>query len=618
MGHEETLKRIQEALDKKELTPEAHQNLKKWLTEPEFALYRDELGRMVERGEYTELQDGFYTLIPFGTGGRRGPLGLGPNRINSRTIGESAQGLANYVKNLKGPNVPLLAVIAYDTRHRSQEFAFTTADVLAANGFIVFLFDGFRSTPELSFAVRYLGADVGVVISASHNSPSDNGFKVYWSDGGQVLFPHDKRIIEKVNQVKEIKQSKEGGPPGRGSIRRLGREIDPKYWEAVCNESIFSERRELNIVYTPLHGTGTTSVVPVLEQMGYRNLHLVAEQAQPDGGFPHVKNHIPNPEEPAAFEQAIAMARDLHADLVLATDPDADRLGVAVPASFEGDHWVTLTGNQIGSLLCYFILQGLKTAQRLPQDGLVFKTLVTTDLIADIAADFGVGVIGDLLVGFKYIAEVIEGLDRSERFLFGAEESHGFLKGTYIRDKDGAVAALLIAELTEHLKREGRTPYQFLDDLYRKHGYYQESLVSFVLKGFEGKRQIDHIMKQMRTTPPSYMGGLKVFEVRDYLTGKVIEPTSQKRLRIIEKPHGDLLVFTLSPDGRTRLAVRPSGTEPKIKYYLSVYSEVPQGAGDEDLRRIKGAAEPRTEALVGGINRMAEAVLQPNLLNIQW
>lgn len=609
LGNEEALKRIQEAADKEELTPTAHQNLKKWLTEPEFALYRDELHRMVERGEYTELQDGFYTLIPFGTGGRRGPMGMGPNRINSRTISESAQGLASYLKKLKGPNVPLLAVIAYDTRHRSQEFALTTADVLAANGLIVYLFDGFRSSPELSFAVRELGADVGVVISASHNPPSDNGLKVFWSDGGQVLFPHDERIIEEVNQVKDIKQLGKRRASGQGSIRRIGPEIDPKYWDAVGRESIFSERRELSIVYTPLHGTGITSVVPVLERMGYRNLHQVAEQAQPDGNFPHVKNHIPNPEEPAALEQAIAMAKDLQADLVLATDPDADRLGMAVPASLGGDRWVTLTGNQIGSLLCHFILQGLKTAQRLPQDGLVVKTLVTTDLIGDIAADVGVGVKDDLLVGFKYIAEVIEGLERSERFLFGAEESHGFLKGTYIRDKDGAVAALLIAELTERLKRESRTPYQFLNDLYRKHGYYQESLVSFVLKGFEGKRQIDRIMDHMRTTPPGDMGGLKVFEVRDYLTGEVIEPTSQKRLRILEKPRGDLLVFTLSPDGRTRLAVRPSGTEPKIKYYLSVYYEVPKGAEDKDLRRIKGAADTQTDAIASDITRMAKALL---------
>lgn len=606
MENEEIWRRLQEALDQKKLTPAAFQNLKRWLTEPELASYRDELHQMIAEGKFDQLQDCFYTTIPFGTGGRRGPMGVGPNRINLRTIGESAQGLALYLRKLVGPGASPKAVVAYDTRHRSRKFAAATAEVLAANGFIVHLFDGFRATPELSFAVRELKADVGVVISASHNLPSDNGFKVFWADGGQILAPHDERIIEEVNRVGEIRGLEREKAQGRDRNRSIGREVDEKYWAAVCQESVWAAERKLRIVYTPLHGAGVTSVWPVLQKMGYRDLHLLPEQAEPDGDFPHVPHHIPNPENRAAMEPAIALARELQADLVLATDPDADRLGVAVPACPGGDHWVPLTGNQIGSLLCDFILKGLKSDRRIPQGGVVVKTLVTTELIADIATRHGVKVMGDLLVGFKYIAEVIGGLERPEQFIFGAEESHGFLKGGYARDKDAAVAGLLMAELTEVLKEKGRTPCQFLDELYRDHGYYQESQVSFVLEGFEGQRQISRMMEHLRDASPAEMGGLKVVEVRDYLRGEALEPASRERLRAIEGHRGDLMVFTLSQDGRTRFAVRPSGTEPKIKFYVSAYSSIPEGAGEEELGRIKERTDARASQIAADIQRMGE------------
>ncbi|MBI2875325.1 MAG: phospho-sugar mutase [Candidatus Tectomicrobia bacterium] len=606
MGHEESLKRIQVALDQGGLTPEAFQNLKRWLIEPDFAPYQDELHQWIAQGKFDQLQDCFYTTIPFGTGGRRGPMGIGPNRINFRTIGESAQGVAQYLRALKGSDASLQAVIAYDTRHYSPEFATATAEILAASGFTVYLFEGFRATPELSLAVRELQADVGIVISASHNPPSDNGFKVFWADGEQILPPHDEQIIEEVNRVGEIRRLDWEEAQRQGLGRSIGREIDEKYWAAVCQESVWATERGLRIVYTPLHGTGMTSVWPVLQRMGYGNLHLVSEQAEPQGDFPHVKDHAPNPENPAAMEQAIALARDLQADLVLATDPDADRLGVAVPASLGGDRWVPLTGNQIGSLLCYFILKGLTAAGRIPRDGVVVKTLVTTELMADIAARYGVRVQGDLLVGFKYIAEVIGSLERPEQFIFGTEESHGFLKGSYARDKDGAVAALLMAELTEYLKQEGYTPVQFLDEIYREYGYYQESQVSFVRKGFEGQRQIARIMERLRTAPPTEIAGLKAVELRDYLQGEVRDPASGQRLRPIERPRGDLIVLTLSQDGRTRLAARPSGTEPKIKFYISAYASIPEGAGKEELAETKGKTDALASAIAAEIFQLGK------------
>lgn len=593
---------IQKALEGKELTPIAAENLKRWLTHEEFREFHDTLYSMIKNKEFDRLNDCFYTVIPFGTSGRRGPVGVGPNRINFRTISESAQALANYLSRIKGANTTSKAVIAYDTRHYSKEFAIRTAEVLAGNRISVYIFDDFRSTPLLSFAVRELQADIGVVISASHNPPTDNGFKVYWADGGQILPPHDQNIIDEVNRVLEIKLFALEEAQTQGLVNWIGDGIDKKYLSAVCREALTSKDNDnVYILYTPLHGTGMTSVLPALQRLGY-HVDVVKEQEKPDGDFPGVKNHIPNPEDPAVLELAITRAKELGADIVLATDADTDRLGVAVPLSNDKKEWVTLTGNQIASLLTYFVLEQLRQTNALPQDGLVIKTLVTTDLMTDICNSFDVPIIGNLLVGFKYIAEIID--KKPERFIFGAEESHGFLKGSYTRDKDAAIAALLMAELTGYLKREGRSPYQLLDELYKKHGYYKDIVEFIILEGAEGKRQIEQIMDELRAHPPTEIGGLKVVEVYDYLLGNIHDLSSGK-LRPLEAPEGDFLVFTLSQDGRTRVAVRPSGTEPKIKYYVSVYSEVKKTTTEDNLARTKEV----TNALATSIARDLTMVL---------
>jgi len=599
------LLKIQEALENKKLLPTAFQNLKKWLTNEDFSEFSDTLKTMIQNGEFDRLNDSFYTTVPFGTGGRRGPIGVGPNRMNFRTVSESAQGLANYLHRIKGKEAACTAVIAYDTRHYSYEFATRTAEILTGNHILVYLFDRFRSTPELSFAVRKLNADTGIVISASHNPPADNGFKVYWSDGGQIVPPHDEGIVDEVNRVEKINRVEMREAQDRGLLQYIGKEIDEAYVSSVCHEALTSER-DLMIVYTSLHGTGVTNVVPVLERAGFRNLSLVTEQANPDGDFPHVKNHIPNPEEPAALEAAIEKAKQLQADLVLATDPDADRLGVAVPKSIDDkSQWITLTGNHIGVLLCYFIIDQLHRDGKLSPNRIVAKTLVTTQLIDDICAK-SVSCKSDLLVGFKYIASLIEGLERPELFLYGTEESHGFLKGVYTRDKDGAVASLLMAEFTAYLRKYGKTPYQFLDELYKYYGYYKELLKTITLPGAEGSRQISQIMDALRRNPPQEVGGFKTVEVYDYLTGEVIDPQTHQKLRSFENPRGDLLIFYLSPDGRTRFAVRPSGTEPKIKIYISAHLKAKDPTSDE-LARMKEMTDAYAEAIRQDITRIAEA-----------
>ena len=565
---------------------------------------------MIRNEEFDKLNDCFYTVIPFGTAGRRGPMGVGPNRINFRMVGESAQAVANYLLRIRSKEAEvqrrrskdLSAVIAYDTRHYSKEFAIRTAEVLAGNGISVYIFEDFRSVPELSFAVRELQADIGIAITASHNPPTDNGFKVYWSDGGQILPPHDQNIIEEVNQVLEIKMLALKEAQTQGLINWIGDEIDKKYILAVCREALLSNDNEnVHVLYTPLHGTGSTSVLPVLQRLGYQ-VDVVKEQEEPDGDFPRVKNHIPNPEDPAVLELAIARAKELGVDVVLATDPDADRLGVAVPLNKDKKEWTTLTGNQIASLLTYFVLEQLRQTDALPQSGLVVKTLVTTDLMTDICKSFDVSIKGNLLVGFKYIAEVVE--KNPESFIFGAEESQGFLKGNYTRDKDGAIAALLMTELTAYLKKEGKTPYQFLDELYKKYGYYKDVGKSIFLEGAEGKQQIERIMSELRAHPPTEIGGLKVVEIHDYLLGNIRDFLSGK-LQPLEGPKGNLLVFMLSQHGRTRVAVRPSGTEPKIKYYVSVYSEIKKTATEDNLAKSKETTNALATTMTQDIIRIS-------------
>ncbi len=595
------------------LSEEAGAHVKRWLTDPGYAAFTAEIRDLIERENLSELEDAFRKRIEFGTGGIRGKMGPGPNRINLRTIGEAAQGLARYILKAGGPNgAERGAVIAHDTRINSDRFARETAAVLASNGVSAHLFDGFRSTPELSFAVRETGAVAGVVVSASHNPPSDNGFKAYGSDGGQVVPPHDQNIMAEVQAVTDIKTYDFDNAIKAGRIRFVDTEIDARYYTKLAGLSL-SPKRNVRIVYTPLHGVGATSVVPALQKLGYGDLHLVEEQAVPDGNFPTVRGGVANPEDPQVLSLATRQAAEVGADITIASDPDADRLGCALPHPEKG--WnappedLALNGNQIGVLLCHYILKQKKDRGELPPNGLVAKTIVTTDLTGLIARSFGVEVVDNLLVGFKYIGDVIEKRASDAEFLFGAEESHGYLAGSFVRDKDAAAAALLICECAARLKSRGRTLQDYLDDIYREYGYFKEIQKSAVREGAEGSREIARIMEGLRARPPAKIGGCPVVETIDRQTGQARNLQSGA-VRDIAGARGNVIAFTFTGAGHTRVTARPSGTEPKIKYYVSAASADHPHMASEDLEQTRAAVDRLARQILDGMLSAAEAAIE--------
>lgn len=586
------------------LSRNAGEAIVRWLTEPGFAAFGAEIRTLIEAGNTGELEDAFGAAIAFGTGGIRGPMGPGPNRFNTITVGMAAQGLARYVSGMddgdelagdgrrsedrrdlgSGPegwhNRDLgvrtggrAVVVARDTRHNSEAFAKETARVLAANGVPVLIFDGYRSTPALSFAVRELRAAAGVMISASHNPPGDNGFKVYGPDGGQIVAPRDARITAEMRRVTEITRIDYEDGVRRGLIRTIDPQVDARYVAVLADLSL-DDARNVRVVYTPLHGVGMTSVAAALEKLGYRDVHYVDEQVAPDGAFPTLEGGIANPEKSSAFQLGIRKAEETGADLVLASDPDADRIGCALPLPDRG--WeaapedLVLNGHQIGALLCHYMLSRKQAAGTLPGRGLFFKTIVTSDLAALIALCFGLTVIDDLPVGFKHVGAAIERMPAGTTFVFGTEESHGYLADARIRDKEAATG-ILLAEFAARAKRENRTLRDELDDIYRTYGYFREVQRSVALPGAEGARRIEDIMAALRESPPERIGGRAVCRVIDRVSGQAHDlrtgttgPVTGEKVNI--------LVFTFSAAGHTRVIVRPSGTEPMIKYYVSVSS----------------------------------------------
>jgi phosphoglucomutase/phosphomannomutase len=569
----ETMRAIDAAEQGGALMPTAAANVRRWLGSAWYAEFHPEIEALVRAADWRGINDRFWEIIPFGTGGRRGEVGVGPNRINLRTIGESAQGLADYIVEQGDASREAGCVVACDTRHHSTEYAVRTAEVLAAAGVKVFLFDGFRSTPELSFAVRYLKATAGAMITASHNPPSDNGFKAYWSDGGQVVPPQDANIIDRVTRVGEIRRMGLADAEARGLIVHVGAEIDEAYLAAVAALSL-SPERDLPFVYTPLHGVGTTCVVPALARMGFTGLSVYEPQAFPDGDFPNVPGHKPNPEEPSVMEPAVAYAREIGAGLVLASDPDADRLAVA--AADSSGKWHALTGNQVGVLLNHYVLDRLAERGELPQGGYVARTVVSTMMIDRIAEAYGVELVDHLLVGFKYIAETIRTMPPEKVFLFGFEESLGFLRGAFVRDKDATQPAVLVAELAARLRAQGKTLIDLLDSLYARHGYYREVQKSLTMTGAEGSRAIQRIMDALRKTPPDEIAGYPVVMVIDRRSGEAWDPASGAR-QPVPGTKGNVLIYVLSEDGETRVAIRPSGTEPKIKHYVATSGRLEDG-----------------------------------------
>jgi len=589
------------------LSHAAYDNVKKWLEQDEYRAYRAQISTLIQDKKFVELEDNFYTIIPFGTGGRRGPCGVGPNRMNTRTLGESAQGLAAYIAQFGSEAAKRGVVIAYDTRTTSLEFAEFTAKVLTGNGIRTYLFKMFRATPELSFAVRTLQTMAGIVISASHNPPSDNGFKVYWEDGGQIVAPHDQAIIDEVNAVSSLKFMELDEAEKQGLFSYVSDEIDEQYIQAVLGLSL-SQKRNVEIVYSPLHGTGQTSILPVLRRAGFEHLHLVQEQMTPDGNFPHVPDHFPNPELPAASEMALALAQEIGADIGLTSDPDADRLGVfcQYPDEKGQTQWTRLSGNQVGVLLTDFLLSTLKNQGRLPEKGVIIKTLVTTDMVSAIAKDFGVLTVDDLLVGFKYIGEVIRNLPPDQEFLFGTEESLGYLRGTFARDKDAAIAALTVVEMAAELKAQGQNAYERLQTLYRKYGFFGDTLKNVYVSGAEGNARVARMMEGLRAQPPGELAGKQVIEVIDRQQGVAIEPATGSTVRNIEGTKGNVLVFVLSEDGHTRVTIRPSGTEPKIKYYGAIRQDVSPEISAQELETLTTQALTTLETYVDSLIAEAE------------
>lgn len=523
------------------------------------------------RGNEKEIEDRFYKDLEFGTGGLRGVIGAGTNRMNIYTVRKATQGLANYILKNTTDGKEKGVAIAYDSRFMSPEFSLETALVLAGNGIKAYVFESLRPTPELSYAVRHLGCTAGVVVTASHNPPEYNGYKVYWEDGCQVPPPRDGHIIDEVNKVasfEEIKVADKEEAMEDGLLHYIGKEIDDAFIEQVKNQSIYPDLvkemgQDLKIVYTPLHGTGYMPVTRVLEDVGFKNVHVVKAQAVPDSQFSTVG--YPNPEDPKAFAMAIELAKETDADIIVGTDPDADRVGVLCKDP-SGEYKV-LSGNMTGVLLADYIISQKREKCELPVNGALIKTIVSTEMTRAIADKNGIKLM-EVLTGFKFIGEKIKEFEESGdyTYVFGFEESFGYLAGTYARDKDAVVATMLACELAAFYKSKGMTLYEGLQSLYRKYGYYKEELRSITLKGIEGVAKIKAILEELRANPPKEVAGEEIIEARDYQVGKIKDLRSQKETET-GLPSSNVLYYVLENGW---FCVRPSGTEPKVKFYFGV------------------------------------------------
>ncbi len=541
---------------------EIRSKARQWLG-PEFnEETRKEVWEMLEKDE-KKLVDAFYQDLEFGTGGLRGIMGAGTNRMNIYTLGMATQGLSNYIIKECG-NKGIKIAIAHDCRNNSRYFAETASDIFSANGFEVYLFEALRPTPELSFAIRQYKCQSGVVITASHNPPEYNGYKAYWDDGGQVVAPHDEAIIEEVRKITSVSQIKFDGQ--KEKIKILGKETDQMFLNEVLkmsiNPEIIKKQSDIGIVFTPIHGTGGTLVPQALKMFGFRNIQSVPEQDIVDGNFPTVKS--PNPEEPAALSMAIKKAYETDAELVMATDPDADRLGIAVRN--KQNEFVLLNGNQTGVLLTHYILSQFRERNKYKGNEYIIKTIVTTDLLDRIAERYGVKCY-NVLTGFKFFAELIRKLEGKEKYIGGGEESYGFLPGDYVRDKDAVASCSLAAEITAFAKDNGKSLYEQLIDIYLEYGLYKEKLINIVRKGAEGANEIRSMMTGYRNNPPKSINNSKVVKIDDYET-LISTNCMTGEKKNIDLLKSDVLQFFLE-DG-SKISVRPSGTEPKIKFYFSV------------------------------------------------
>lgn len=541
------------------------------------------------KGNDKEIKERFYQDLEFGTAGLRGIIGAGTNRMNIYTVGKATQGLANFIIKEKGQDRGV--AIAYDSRHMSQEFSEMAALCLNANGIKTYRFESLRPTPELSFAVRELGCIAGIVVTASHNPPEYNGYKVYWEDGAQIVPPKDKQIIEEVNNVTDyasIKKMNREDAEKEGLYHVIGKEIDDRYIEELKKQSLNMDivkeiSDDMTIVYTPLHGTGNIPARRILKEIGFKNVYVVPEQELPNGDFPTVS--YPNPEDPKAFELALKLAKEKKADVVLATDPDADRLGVYA-IDPKTNEYVSFTGNMSALLIAEYILSEKKKRNLIPSNGAIVTTIVSSNMTAAIAKEYNIKLI-ETLTGFKYIGEQIKLFEqnKSYEYLFGFEESYGCLAGTHARDKDSIVAVMLLCEAAAFYKKQGLTLWEQMIKIYEKYGYYRETLATMTLKGIEGKEKIKQIIEKLRNTTIENVGKFKVEEIRDY-QNKTIKDLKNGKEKTTTLPKSNVLYFALENDAWC--CVRPSGTEPKIKFYMGVKEKTMESA-DKELEELKEA-----------------------------
>lgn len=602
MTVEEALVAAKAACESGKLTEAALGNLEVWLTEQRYADYRDSIVEHIQQEKWKKLDDVFWTVIPFGTGGRRGRMyEFGSNAINERTIGESAQGLASYVLEQAEEGKQLSCAIAYDTRHRSREFAELCAGIMVANGFQVYFLDEYRATPQLSYAVRLKGCDCGIMVTASHNPPSDNAVKVYWSTGGQVLPPHDTAIIERVMNTDEIRREEFQACLDSGKVEICTEEVDAAFLAEVKNYS-YEGPRDAKIIFSPLHGVGAFAVMPALAQAGFSDAEVYGPHEEPSGDFPNVPGHVSNPENKVVFDAIIEQAKATGADVILATDPDCDRLGCAAPLTPGSAQWATINGNQIGALLTDFACSKMQQLGKLTDKSFVIKTLVTTELTRRVAEGYSVRCEGNLHVGFKWIAGVMDEVGPDD-FVFGTEESHGYLMGQYCRDKDGVIACLLMSQLVAQLKSDGKTLHQRLDELLVQHGCHQERLVNVQMEGSEGMAQMDKLMHAFRNDPPKQLGGIDVAGVRDYksLTTRKPDGTTEA----LDAPAANMVMLDLDLDGNY-FAVRPSGTEPKVKFYMFTYCSKEES---QDLAVANAKLDERLASLEADIRSYVAEVI---------
>lgn len=562
---------------------------KEWLGDAFDSQTRSEVKAMLDKEDKTDLIESFYKNLEFGTGGLRGIMGAGTNRMNIYTVGAATQGLSNYL-NKCFSNLPQISVvIGHDCRNNSRKFAEISADIFSANGIKVFLFEDLRPTPEMSFAIRELKCQSGIIITASHNPKEYNGYKAYWDDGAQIITPHDTEIIEEVNRVK-ISDIKFKGNPSL--IEIIGESIDKAFIERIKSISLshgaIKQQSDIKIVYTPIHGTGVKIIPDCLQAFGFNNVIPVPEQYVIDGNFPTVVS--PNPEEPAALNMAIEKAKETDADIVMASDPDADRMGIAVKN--DRGEWILVNGNQTALLFIYYIITRLKETQKIEGDEYIVKTIVTTELIKTIADRNGIECY-DCYTGFKWIAAIIRELEGKKRYIGGGEESYGFLAEDFARDKDAVSACSLMAEITAWAKNQGKSLYQLLMDIYTEYGFSREKGLSVVRKGKSGAEEIQQMMTNFRKNPPKDIAGSPIKLIKDFKSLEAYEPASGKKTKL-EMPDTSNVLQFFSEDG-SKLSIRPSGTEPKIKFYFEIKGEM---KNREDYDNATAAADVKIQTVV--------------------